>query len=284
MKSFGITDGKGIGKAKLKIAFWSEEDGCGTTSAMTAIASVCSDVWNMKTVLIQVGGQEGDLHQKLGTGALATCMVKEGNLYDAQGQWDGLLRLIKNKGLTEEMLLGHMVPVVKGRMYYLEQGGCRMQERYRKSAMEGMRQAIRFAERVSDLTFVDCGCGEGGMPGYLLPQADVVVVSISQERQNLDAYFQGRHAFHGKVIYLVNQYHPESIYNKKNLNRLYRLSEEELAVIPHNPVFRHVSERGKVERFVRRHMRCMAFDHQFYFMQELMQTAGMVVRAAGLAV
>lgn len=254
----------------MNIAFWSEEDGCGTTSGMAAVASVCSDIWKMRTILIQSSNQEGDLCQKLGIGT------------QAEKMWDALYGLAGDKRLTAAVLAEYMVPVVRGRMYYLPQGEYKKRKKYPEAVKEGMRQVVHSAEQMADLTFVDCGSGRDEMSDFLLAQADVVVVNISQERQNLDAYFQDRHIFRGNVIYLINQYHQESIYNKKNLNRLFRLREEELAVIPNNPVFRHVSGKGKTERFIRRHSCCRTFDHQYYFMQELMQTTEMILKAARL--
>ena len=44
----------------MNIAFWSEEAGSGMTSSMAAVASICSDVWNIKTVLLQSRNQKGD--------------------------------------------------------------------------------------------------------------------------------------------------------------------------------------------------------------------------------
>ena len=266
------------------IAFWSEEDGCGTTSSMAAVASVCSDAWNMKTILIQSSNQAGDLCQKLGAGIQVVSVMKEERMHYGQDDgWDALYGLSRNKRLTAARLVERMVPVVRGRMYYLPQGEYKKREKYPGTVKEGIRQVLHSVEQITDLTFVDCGSGRDEMSDFLLSQADVVVVSISQERQNLDAYFQNRHIFRGNVIYLVNQYHQESIYNKKNLNRLFRLREEELAVIPNNPVFRHVSGKGKIERFIRRHTRCRTFDHQYYFMQELMQTTRIILKAAGIA-
>lgn len=259
----------------MNIAFWSEEDGCGTTSGMAAIASACSDAWKMRTILIQSSNQEGDLCQKLGAGIQAEKMC-----YGQDDGGDALYGLTGNKRLTAAELAERIVPVVRGRMYYLPQGEYKKREKYPQAVKERMRQVIHSAEQMADLTFIDCGSGRDEMSDFLLAQADVAVVNISQERQNLDAYFQNRHIFRENVIYLINQYHQESIYNKKNLNRLFRLCEEELAVIPNNPVFRHVSGKGKTERFVHRHICCRTFDHQYYFMQELLQTTEMILKAA----
>lgn len=86
------------------------------------------------------------------------------------------------------------------------------------------------------------------------------------------------------MIYLVNAYHPQSAYNRQNLNRIYRLGKEELAVIPHSQFFRHASDNGMTEYFVRRHIRCCGTDRQFYFMQELLHAAALIRRAAGLEI
>lgn len=265
---------------ELIVAFWSEEDGCGITSGMAAVACVCADVCRQKIVLLQSRNQEGDLCQKLGNGTRAKVFIREEDAYDRRDSWEQLLTP-GNRQLTKEQLFACMVPVVRGHMYYLPQGDYKKREKYPGYVKEGMRRMIRLAEQICDLTFVDCGSGRDDLSEFLLSMADVAVIGISQERQNLDAYFRNRHSYRGNVVYLVNQYQQESIYNKKNLNRLFRLGEEELTVIPNNPVFRHVSDRGKTECFIRRHMPCGLFDHQYYFMKELMQTTDTILKAAG---
>ena len=67
----------GNGGLKLNIVFWSEEDGCGMTSGMAAIASACADLWSMKVCLMQSSNQGGDLYQKLGTGIKNISLVRE---------------------------------------------------------------------------------------------------------------------------------------------------------------------------------------------------------------
>lgn len=271
------------GEKTLNIVFWSEEDGCGTTSAMAAVASVCADAWHMRTILMQSSNQQGDLHQMLGMGMQVGSMSPD-DPYGRRDEWELLNGLAERRTLTAERLLEHMVPVIGGRMYYLPQGEYKKQEKYSKAVKTGIRCVIALTQQIADLTFIDCGSGQDEISDYVLSQADVAVVSISQERQNLDAYFQNRHIFQKNVIYLINQYHQESIYNKKNINRLYRLYEEELAVIPDNPVFRHISGKGKTERFIHRHIRCGKFDNQTAFMQELLKTSALILKAAGMAV
>lgn len=266
----------------MNIAFWSEDDGCGTTSGMAAIASVCSDAWNMRTILMQSRNQEGDLRRKL-TGTPLTGMVREESSYYALDGLDYLLWQEKNRRLNEDMVRESMVSVAKERMYYLPQGERKKPQVCNRDLGGAMRQVIRHAENMSDLTFVDCGSGEDDLARELLYQADVAVVNLPQERQCLDSYFQKSHVYQGKVIYLINRYRQESMYNRENINRIYRVEQETLGVIPDNPIFRHASDKGKVERFVRRHMQCGVLDSQYYFMQELMQSALLILKAAGIA-
>jgi len=265
----------------VHIVFWGEEDGCGMTSSMIAIASVCAHAWNRKTILMQGRNQQGDLADKLETDRFAHLVREAG---PNGGLLDGLDKLLwqaKSRKLGEADIKDCMVPVIKGRMYYLPQAAYRKPRVYTQSLNDGMWRVIRQAEQLCDLTFVDCGSGMDAMSAFILERADLVVMNLSQERQNLDAYFQKRHAFRGRVIYLINRYQQESMYNRQKINQLYRVEEESLAVIPHNPIFRHASDRGKAERFVRRHIRHTALENQTYFMDELTRAASMIVNAAG---
>ena len=108
----------------MNIAFWSEDRGCGTTSSMAAVASVCSNAWNLKTILMQSRHQDGDLWEKIETAPLG--MVSEDGMSRVLDGLDYLLWQAKNKKLTEAAVLDSMIPVVKERMYYLPQS------RYRK--------------------------------------------------------------------------------------------------------------------------------------------------------
>lgn len=265
----------------MKIAFWSEEDGCGTTSSMAAIASICSNAWGMKTILMQSRNQEGDLYKKL-EGIPYHNMVREESAYYALGGLDYLLWQEEHKQLDTAMMRNSMIAVVKERMYYLPQGEHKKRKAYANKLKDAMRKVIRLSEYMSDLTFIDCGSGPDELSEYLLSLADAVVVNFSQERQAMDTYFQNRHTFCSNVVYLVNQYCQESVYNIQNINRLYRL-QGNLAVIPHNPFFRYASDKGKLETFIRRHIRGSIFDYQFYFMQELMHTSHIILKAVGFA-
>jgi len=267
--------------SRVNIAFWSKEDGCGTTSGMAAVASVCSNAWKMKTILMQSINQEGDLRKKLETVPLCSA-VFENHPYYALGGLDYLLWQEKNKRLDEAMVQNTIVPVGKEGVYYLPSGEGKKQQNCSKAQKEAMHRVIQLAENLSDLTFIDCGCRQDEWSEYLLGQADAVVINFSQERQALDAYFQNSHVFRGKVVYLINCYSQESIYNAANLSRIYR-PQEDIAVIPHNPYFRHAGDKGKLERFIHRHIRGGIFDQQFYFMQELMHTAAVILRAVGFA-
>lgn len=265
----------------MNIAFWSEARGCGTTSSMAAVASVCSNAWNMKTVLMQSRHQEGDLCEKL-EAVPSLGMVSEDGPSRALDGLDYLLWQAKNKKLTDTVVFDSMIPVVKERMYYLPQSRYRKPRVYARSLKQGMCQVIRYAQQISDVTFVDCGSGRNELADLLLAKADVVVVCLRQERSSLECYFEKRHVFPGKVIYLVNQYQQESMYNRAYLMRRYRIEEDELGVIVHNSIFRHASDKGRTERFVRRHIRGTSLENQYSFMQELMQTTRLILKRAGI--
>lgn len=264
----------------MNIAFWSEDRGCGTTSSMAAVASVCSNAWNLKTILMQSRHQDGDLWEKIETAPLG--MVSEDGMSRALDGLDYLLWQAKNKKLTEAAVLDSMIPVVKERMYYLPQSRYRKPRVYARSLKQGMWQIIRYAQRVSDVVFIDCGSGRNELAEIILAKADVVVICLRQERGSLERYFGKRHAFSGKVIYIVDQYQQESMYNQAYLRRVYRIGDDELGVIPHNSIFRHASDRGRTERFVRRHIRGTSLENQYYFMQELMQTTRLILKNAGI--
>lgn len=265
----------------MKVAFWSKEDGCGTTSSMAAVASVCAYAWNKKAVLLQSIDQDGDLYRKLEPQPVVE-MVQEGRSSYAFDGLDFLIWQERNQKLTERMVQQSMVIVAKGRVYYIPQGAVEKSVRSPDELKELMWQVICRVEQFADLVFIDCGSKEDGLSEYLRSKSDVVVVNLLQERHTLDAYFKEHYIHQEKSIYLVDQYQPDSIYNRKNLNRLYRLGEDELGVVLHNPFFRHASDRGKVERFIRRHIYCNYLNQHFGFMQELLQSAYLILKAGGV--
>ncbi len=268
----------------MKIAFWSEDDGCGTTSAMAAVASVCSNAWNIKTVLMQSRGLAGDLCGKFECGALSG-MVREESAYYALDGLDYLLWQEKNNRLDTSAVRENVVAVVKDKMFYLPQGRCSSPYLCRQDIKGGMLRVAERVEQIADFMFLDCGCGKDEMTEDLLAQADVVAVNLSQERESVEACFERQRGWRGKVVYIINRYRQESVYNRKNISRIYRLCDGELCVVPEDLFFGSAGDKGQLERFVRRHLKSasFAFDPHQYFMRELTRTAGLILRAAGYA-
>ncbi len=264
----------------MNIAFWSPEDGCGTTSSMAAVASVCSDAWNLKTILIQSRNQDGDLYNKLENPLLADVVREERTGFAFDGL-EFLLWQAEQQRITTQMVKAAMAEVVKQYMYYLPQGGGGIFAEQTEEEKSLMWKIICHAGQLCDLVFIDCGSGDNELSEYIKKQADVVVVNLLQERTGLDRYFAHRHMYPGKTVCLINQYQQDSVYNRQNLNRLYRLGEEESGVLRPNPFFRHASDRGRLERFIRRHIRCGFLNQQYCFMQELMRVSCLILQAGG---
>lgn len=99
--------------------------------------------------------------------------------------------------------------------------------------------------------FIDCGSRTDEETRQLLREADLVIVNARQSKHMLDRFFLDLPGVSQNSFFLIGSYFHGDIYNRVNIERIYRIPQERIGVIPYNSEFRYACEAGKQREFMR---------------------------------
>lgn len=255
----------------MKIAFWGEGEASGTTSNMLAAASALANAYPYKSVMLQTGKEDRSISQNFSDTEGENFDLKEGCAYYALKGLDYLISVGRKCALTKKQVQDNMHPLIGEKLFCLSSGGRVLCDYYPKETNRVLKQVIGLADQNMDFTFIDCGCRSDPWTMQLLREADLVVVNIKQSQQAFDHFFLQHSNISEKVIFFISRYQKDSIYNRKNIHRLYRIDPKRLAVIPYNPEFPHACEKGKLDKYMKGKSSLYPSQVRQYFMQELSQ-------------
>lgn len=104
----------------------------------------------------------------------------------------------------------------------------------------------------SGVHFRDCGNVQQRTRYHYLEDADLIVVNFRNSQQEMDEFFQKYHQKKEKIFYLISAYHEEEGMSIERIQQRYRISRENIGVIPFDPQFRNAYESEKVVDYLRR--------------------------------
>ncbi|WP_075720961.1 MinD/ParA family ATP-binding protein [Roseburia sp. 499] len=270
----------------MKIAFWSEHENAGTTFNMAAVACATVMLYPISVAVLAGGYEDRDLEnqfrfaQKEEDNWRKQKFVAEENEYFVATGLDLLLRKSGTVKLTEDILKQNMKQVVTEKLYCLPCGKKQYAKWWDKEDLfQKMEQIEQQLENCFDVVFVDCGCRRDDFARRMLEQADVCVLNMPQERETIGNYYRNRVRLRGKIFFLVGNYFEESVYNRENLEKIYRIDEKSLGAIPYDVHLQAAGLNGKAQGYVKSQLqhRC-----GLEFEQELTRTTRLIMQLAGI--
>ncbi len=262
----------------MKIAFWGGEMECGTTSNLMALGAYISSRGNCQVAMLQAEGKKQSIRNFFS--GKPTEFVKEKSNYYALEGLDYLLSVGKRRPLDKQLVKRNLETLGEG-LFCLTAGNRGLAELYPKETDGVLLQVIEQLEEVMDFTFIDCGRREDEWARELLRDADLVVVNLKQSTESFDRFFLHQVKLSKKCLYVIGNYQKESVYNRRNLERIYRIPENQLAVVPYNPEFQQALERGRLDKYMQGKGDFYVSETRKYFMQELEQILQRLMEETG---
>lgn len=256
----------------MKIAFWGEEDSCGTTMNMLAMASYLTTRSTYRSVLISACNGSKNIKKHFSNTSIERGYVRESCDYYVLEGIDYLLATKKKQMLTKKHIHDSMQNVMDGKLFCISSGEHILQNYYPEELEQVLSMAIHLADGIVDYTFIDCGCKKDIWTKKMLQEADIVVVNFKQSPRALDDFFLNHVNISDKICYFVGSYQKESIYNKQNLQRMYRIEPEKIGVIPYSAEFQLACQRGQLDKFMKGKGKLYQSENKRYFFQELENT------------
>ncbi len=196
---------------------------------------------------------------------------------------DAVERLAVHRKLTPEMIRDYTRPLLQDRLDLLT-GSDKPDKVFAPALKEALPLILETAKRFYPLILLDGGSGTGsGWTSCLLQQADLVVVSLNQNRNVLDRFFRrpppeltGK-----KLVLLLGQYDAHTMSTVGNLNRRYR-GAGPFYPVPHNSGFMDAVQEGHAVDFLFRN-RSIPRDHEnTHFMCSVRALAQVIVEQVGV--
>ena len=251
----------------MKVAFWGTERESGTTSNLMALASYIACHSKRQVAMLQLEKENRGLADYYST--RESTLVKEKNDYFVLEGLDYLLSVGKKRELTSKLVAENMESLIEEHLYCLTAGNRKLNDYYPEETNRVMQQIITLLDKEVDFTFIDCGNRMDDWTMQMMREADLVVVNLKQTAEAFDKFFLQHRNLAPKVIYLVGNYRKESVYNKRNLQRIYRIPKEKLAVMPVNQEFWQACEKGRLDKYMKGKRNPYATEVRRYFMREL---------------
>lgn len=137
---------------------------------------------------------------------------------------------------------------------------------------------LKQLDKLADYVFIDCGMVPEGLKYNIMEKADLMVLNVTQSGQILDEYFSFQPVCSEKLLYCIGNYIRDEPYNVKNIQRLYRIDERQIGVIPYNVEFLSSLKKGKAVSFFSSYpVRTRSYRNKDFF-SELFKLADKVMR------
>ncbi len=296
----------------MRIAFWSEQRGAGTSFnlAVTACAAVC--LHPLSVAVVSGGYHDGELEQKFfgkapnnmigyrqeamlvaeygGEAATwakygqETMLMADTQKYLVTSGLDCLLRKERPEELTETVVKANMRQVVKDRMYCLPTSARQEHEWWHRDCQfKRMNRVMAAVESYFDVVFIDCGSRRDDYAKKVFREADVCVLNMNQDAEVIGKFYRNPPEYKGKVFFLLGKYFEDALYNRQDLQRIYRMEERRLGAIPYNPQLHAAEQVGRIGQGIHHYMGRNGEGQGMGFEKELVRTTNLILKLAGLA-
>lgn len=134
-------------------------------------------------------------------------------------------------------------------------------------------------KKYGDIQCLDCGCRRDLRTRRLLLQADLVIVSLPQEKDLWDTYFCYEFRRYTNMMYMVMDYFPRESIRPEQICQNYRIPANRLALIPYNIRFREAERKGESRRYLEFRNSPPPYEEYIGFQDELKRSARLFLQA-----
>lgn len=236
----------------MKIAFWSPFHGTGATSNMLAISLMFTEheKFMKKCLITQTHYNMNNLEKPL------LGEVENAGAFFRDTGLDALCRTFKRGDFTESDIDKCAIKVTKNLYLIAGTQAGKQGDLYRTAFETGeskeiIEKSIDFADGLYDVVFVDTNPGTNEQTLGLLARCDVVVVTLRQDGESIEAALNLPVLKDKSVFYLFGSYDPYSKYTLKNLRKMHKeLTKYNSGGIPHCTQYMDALTDNKILKYM----------------------------------
>ncbi len=256
----------------MKVAFWSNVSGkCYNTANIAAISVMNSLLYDDTTLIFENNSGIGNLKDVF-LQSTGVSVVRENSGYYPQTGMDLLVRRAKSGICEKGGMIRSIVKLVNGRLLYIPRRYDISNEVFEFELNMVLDMLMPMFESYAGNVFIDTSDNHNASTHSILDMADVVVVSMCQNKQVMDDIFRNYSSVLDKAFFVIGNYEKYSRMDRTAISKRYHIPSERIAVIPYNYRFREALSEGNVISFIEKFINCKKRDDNYYFVSELKNT------------
>lgn len=264
----------------MKICFWSPVRGrAGVTTNAACISALLAIGQKGKTMILE------NHYNIRGVGdiLLEPEMVEEFREHGEYHSAYGIEYLLKRIHLGEpgEKLLHHaVIPLLFSSMFYIPQGHIVNKEVFNYEFRLAYPRLFQALESFSDYIFIDTETNQNLSSSIILSQADLVVVNLPQDAEQIAVFFRERQSIQENAVYLIGSYQEEYPCNLSYICGKYKISRERIGIIPYNMELQDAMCSGHLLQFLNRNYYQVEDRQNEYLLRYAKRAANMIRKNA----
>lgn len=261
----------------MKVAFWSNIEGKnGVTSNLACISVMSALKYRLKSVILENHYNINNIENAF-TSIQTNQYVREENYYFNHLGLDSLMKRLNSKIRDEQIIKKASIGFFNNNIFYIPHSQIKSKEVLEYELNQVIMPLLLQTEEFSNLVFIDTINSNNITSKVILDEADLVVVNLSQDSIIINHFFENYSSLLSKSVFIIGSYNHNSRYNLKNIQRKYRIKNENIAVIPYNIELKDALSEGNVIEFISRNYYCKKEDSNYYFIKELKHATDMIV-------
>lgn len=263
----------------MKIAFWSNSPGkSGVTGNLSCLSIVSAMYQPSEMVLFENHVNMNNLGSTF-LNQNSYNRLQEKHSYFVENGLGRILSYCDMGNLVNAgMVYRSCLSVFNQRVFYLPTGGTNqdlMEYRLKRHAGEVMA----LLEQVYPIVCIDISSSSLDSSRKILKEADLVVVNLCQNNQQLSHFFRNFSEIQKKAFYVIGNYDSKSEITKSEIVKRFGLPGYMVGTIPYNRRFADALTKGKVIPFLLRYYDCGKENANYEFMSAVKETACLLDQA-----
>lgn len=243
------------------------------SAVSTALVGAFLGEWaNISNIMLQNKSLSDELKKLLYSKEKNSLLREESSYFALEGM-DYLIWQKRNNRLTRENIT-EVVYRVNEKTSFIPSGERDAPGLYPEETGRLQMDILEILEQLYDLVLLDCGELNDPLMKKLLLSGSICIICFEQKKDMIDQVMLEKNFNEDKVFYIVTNYDYSSVYNKKNIARLYGISEDRIGVIPECQDLEKQLKRGEIGRFVNRNMNAKAGTRNHFFVKEMKECTG----------
>ncbi len=260
----------------VKIIFFSKEGDCGVTSNMSAISIAGILEFKMRILTLENHWSQEGIAQYLMYEKRFQMLKEDRVPYLGHGVEESLVMhyaQCSKKRRTDIMT----IEVIQDSLYYMPQNA------YSKDVFDyefyyNVIPKLKRLEKSYEYVFIDTK-NYTMNSRVLLDEADLVVVSLKQNYDEIKSFFTNYSSLTYKSLFLISNYRPHRNLNINKIKNEFHIPKEHIVAIPHNPLFENAIYHGKVINYMYEHYQCNRIDPNYDFIRDVKKATKMLLHS-----